>query len=76
VRRGIGNVVLVLLLLSALIGIVEAATTTRLFPYYANELVFRPVGLADHPLTLGMMCAMAIGFVASTRWRSGHPAMR
>lgn len=67
-RRLIGDVVLGISLLSALIGLVEAATRTRILPYGADEAVFRPVGLTDHPLTLGLMCAASIGFVALTRW--------
>jgi hypothetical protein len=51
-------------------GIFEVATHTRILPYIANEATFRPVGLTDHPLTLGMMCAASIGFVALTRWRT------
>jgi hypothetical protein len=67
VRRQIGNVVLAMLLLSAMIGIAEAVTETRLLPYNLVELTFRPIGLSEHPLTLGMMCAVTIGFVAATR---------
>ncbi len=67
-RRLIGNFVLGISLLSALIGLFEAATHTRILPYAANEEVFRPIGLTDHPLTLGLMCAASIGFVALTRW--------
>lgn len=67
VRRLVGNVILAMLLLSALVGIGEAMTETRLLPYNMVELTFRPIGLSEHPLTLGMMCAVAIGFVAATR---------
>ncbi|MHB1102392.1 MAG: VpsF family polysaccharide biosynthesis protein [Devosia sp.] len=67
VRRQIGNVILAMLTLSALIGIGEAMTETRLLPYSLVELTFRPTGLTEHPLTLGMMSAVAIGFVAATR---------
>ncbi len=67
-RRMLGNVILVMLILSALIGVGEAATRFRLLPYTNNELSFRPTGLTDHPLTLGMMCATGIGFVALARW--------
>lgn len=68
-RRGLGDVVLAMLILSALIGIGEAVTKQRLLPYDAIELEFRPIGLADHPLGLGALCATAIGFVPLTRWR-------
>jgi hypothetical protein len=67
-RRLIGDVVLAISLVSALMGLFEAATRTRILPYAANEEVFRPIGLTDHPLTLGLMCAASIGFVALTRW--------
>lgn len=67
VRRQIGNVVLATLMLSAVIGIFEALTEMRLLPYNVVELTFRPIGLSEHPLSLGMMCAVAIGFVAATR---------
>lgn len=67
-RRMVGNVVLAMLMVSALIGIFEAATHIRLLPYHNDELTFRPTGLTDHPLTLGMMCATGIGFVALARW--------
>ena len=67
-RRRIGDTVLVISVVSALIGVFEAATQTRVLPYAANEEVFRPIGLSDHPLTLGLMCAASIAFVAMTRW--------
>ncbi len=68
-RRALGDVVLVTLILSAAIGIMEVATQHRLLPFTESEPVFRPIGLAGHPLALGGQCAIAIGFVASTRWR-------
>lgn len=68
-RRALGDVVLVVLILSAAIGIVEAIIQHRFLPFSENETAFRPIGLAGHPLSLGGQCAIAIGFVASTRWR-------
>jgi hypothetical protein len=68
-RRGLGNVTLVMLIISAGIGIVEAITKHRLLPYDRIELQFRPIALSDHPLGLGGWCATAIGFVPLTRWR-------
>jgi hypothetical protein len=68
-RRGLGNVTLVMLLISALLGIIEAVTHHRFMPYDAVELQFRPIGLADHPLGLGAWCATGIGFIPLTRWR-------
>ncbi len=67
-RRLLGDLILVFLILSATVGIVEALTRWRIMPYEAVELTFRPVGLSEHPLALGLGCAMAIGFVALTRW--------
>lgn len=69
VRRALGDVVLGMLILSAVIGIGEAVTQHRLLPYGLTELQFRPIGLSMHPLALGGLCATAIGFVALTRWR-------
>jgi hypothetical protein len=67
-RRVLGELVLWVLVASALIGIVEAALEVRFLPYEAVEEVFRPIGLTSHPLALGALCATAIGFVTLTRW--------
>lgn len=67
-RRLLGDMTLIFLILSAAVGTVEALTQQRIMPYDAVELQFRPVGLSEHPLALGLGCAMAIGFVALTRW--------
>ncbi|GGB07355.1 hypothetical protein GCM10011491_39310 [Brucella endophytica] len=69
IGRALGNVLLGMLILSAMIGTFEAMTHFRLLPYPNTELSFRPTGLTPHPLALGAQCAMAIGFVALTRWR-------
>lgn len=69
VRRALGDVVLGMLILSAVIGLVEAVTQHRLLPYGLTEVQFRPIGLSMHPLALGALCATAIGFVPLTRWR-------
>lgn len=68
-RRLLGNVTLGVLIVSGVIGIVEAATQSRFLPYSRNELSFRPLGLTEHPLTLGALCVTAMGFIALTRWR-------
>ncbi|WP_054309663.1 VpsF family polysaccharide biosynthesis protein [Mesorhizobium sp. 1M-11] len=68
-RRALGDVVLVVLILSAAIGVVEVMIQHRFLPFTENEPEFRPIGLAGHPLALGGLSAIAIGFVASTRWR-------
>jgi hypothetical protein len=69
-RRALGDVTLCLLILSAVMGIVEEITHHRFLPYGLVELQFRPIGLTDHPLSLGALCATAIGFVVLTRWRA------
>jgi hypothetical protein len=68
VRRKLGDITVIILIISAAIGIVEAVTHHRIFPYDRIELTFRPVGLSVHPLALGAQCALAIGFVALARW--------
>ncbi|MER8529434.1 VpsF family polysaccharide biosynthesis protein [Mesorhizobium sp. M0814] len=69
VRRALGDVVLGMAILSAVIGTIEAVTQHRLLPYGLNELQFRPTGLSAHPLALGALCATTIGFVPLTHWR-------
>lgn len=68
-RRVLAEFVLVVLILSAVIGIGEALTQKRLLPYDLVELSFRPLGLSEHPLALGALCATAVGFVALAPWR-------
>ncbi|WP_417308304.1 VpsF family polysaccharide biosynthesis protein [Devosia sp.] len=67
-RRALGDVTLIMLLVSALIGIFEAVTQTRVLPYPLTEDVFRPTGLTEHPLAFGAMCATGIGFATLARW--------
>lgn len=66
-RRTAGHTVLVILMASALIGIGEVATGTRLLPYDVGELDFRPTGLMGHPLNQGLMLATGIGFLVASR---------
>lgn len=68
-RRIIGDCILAMIMVSVALAMVEFATRTRIMPYAEGELVFRPTGLADHPLTLGLIAAASISFVAMTRWR-------
>jgi len=68
-RRLLGEIVLVMLIASAVIGIGEAITQVRLLPSDLVEDSFRPLGLSEHPLALGALCATAVGFVALARWR-------
>ena len=64
-----GDGLLVLNIVSALIGIFEFATRSRLLPSQLVELTFRPNGLAGHPLNLGMVSAASLAFVALTSWK-------
>ena len=68
VRQAIGNVVLGVLILSAVLGILEAVTQQRIMPFELVELQFRPIGLSEHPLALGAICATALGFAVLARW--------
>lgn len=68
-RRLLAEFVLLILIVSAVIGVGEALTQKRLLPYDLVELTFRPLGLSEHPLALGALCATAVGFVALTQWR-------
>jgi hypothetical protein len=68
-RRLLGDAVILINLLSALMGIFEAATHIRFFAYSEGEAAFRPIGLAGHPLTLGLLSATTIAFVPLTGWK-------
>ena len=68
-RRMLGEFILFMLILSAVVGIGEAVTHRRLIPTDLVELSFRPLGLSEHPLALGALCATAVAFVALTQWR-------
>ena len=41
----------------------------RLLPYSVEEFMFRPTGLSEHSLVLGLFDAVGIGFVAASRWK-------
>jgi len=68
-RRMLGEFILFMLILSAVVGIGEAVTRRRLIPTDLVELSFRPLGLSEHPLALGALCATAVAFAALTQWR-------
>jgi hypothetical protein len=68
-RRLLGDTVVVMILVSAILGIVEAISHHRILPYDLVELEFRPIGLTVHPLAQGALCATGIGFAAASRWR-------
>jgi hypothetical protein len=67
-RRVVGSLLLSYVVVGAFIGIAEFGTKSRLLPYDALELTFRPTGLSNHPLEFGLSCATAIGFVAASGW--------
>lgn len=68
-RRIVGDWVLIMNLVSAVLGIVEFVTRQRLVYYHFEEEFFRPTALTDHPLTFGMTCGASIAFIAMTRWK-------
>lgn len=69
VRRALGDLTLIMLILSAALGLLEEITHHRVLPYPYVELSFRPIGLSEHPLALGALCATAVGFTAVAHWR-------
>jgi hypothetical protein len=68
-RERLGSMLLVFIIVSAALGIVEFVLRRRLLPYPYEELAFRPTGLTEHPLVLGLFNAVGISFVAASRWR-------
>ncbi|MCB1477427.1 MAG: VpsF family polysaccharide biosynthesis protein [Rhodobiaceae bacterium] len=68
-RARTADLVLFVLIVSAIIGIFEFVTHIRLIPYPIEEHEFRPTGLLDHPLLLGLLCSTAIPFVAASDWQ-------
>ncbi len=71
-RRRLGSAILLFLMLSSLVAVAEAATQVRVLPYPMNEIGFRPTGLLEHPLGIGLANATAIGFVAAMPWSAGR----
>jgi hypothetical protein len=65
----VGALLIAFVVVSASIALGEVALQRRLLPYWATELSFRPTGLTEHPLMLGLFNATAISFVPLTRWR-------
>jgi hypothetical protein len=68
-REMVGSMLIIFIALSACVALGEFATHRRLLPYWAIEKSFRPTGLTEHPLMLGLFCAVATSFVPLTRWR-------
>ncbi|MDO1582788.1 VpsF family polysaccharide biosynthesis protein [Rhizobium oryzicola] len=68
-RHKVGEIILIVMILSAFLGIAELLLQKRLMPFVEGEPVFRPTGLTGHPLSLGAQTVLAMGFVPLTRWR-------
>jgi hypothetical protein len=68
-RESIGAALIIFIAISACVAVGEFALQKRLLPYAATELSFRPTGLTEHPLILGLFNATAICFVPLTRWK-------
>lgn len=67
-REKVGTVLIAFVTLSAVVALGEVASQRRLLPYWATESSFRPTGLTEHPLMLGLFNATVISFVPLTRW--------
>jgi hypothetical protein len=68
-REWLGSSLLVFIAASACLALVEFVLHVRFLPYPFEELSFRPTGLTEHPLVLGLFSAVGISFVAASRWR-------
>ncbi len=68
-RERLGSMLLVFISISAILGIIEFVLRRRFLPYPYEELAFRPTGLTEHPLVLGLFNAVGISFVGASRWR-------
>lgn len=69
-RETIGATLIIFLAISSCVALGEFALQKRLLPYWATELSFRPTGLTEHPLQLGLFNATAINLVPLTRWKA------
>jgi hypothetical protein len=67
-RIFIGNAVVAVNVAGALLALVQVAIKSEILPYSIGDLTFRPIGLTEHPLTLGIVCAGTIAFVPLTTW--------
>ncbi len=67
-RERVGALLIAYTMLSAAVAIGEFFLKRRLLPYPLEELSFRPTGLTNHPLELGLLNAATIAFVPLTRW--------
>lgn len=67
-RNAVGQILVGWMVVSALVALVEFALKTRFQPFTETEYSFRPIGLAGHPLELGMWNAVGLSFCAATEW--------
>jgi len=74
-RQALATGLVVFIIAGAAVALGEFALRRRLLPYPLEELTFRPTGLSEHPLVLGLFNAIAINFVAATRWRPAAKAL-
>jgi hypothetical protein len=74
-REWLGTSLLVFIAASACVALVEFALRVRFLPYPFQELSFRPTGLTEHPLVLGLFNAVGVSFVAAPRWRGAAKAV-
>ena len=73
-RRSLAIALLVFIIGGALVALGEFALQARLLPYPLEEQSFRPTGLSEHPLMLGLLNAVGISFVAATGWKPAAKA--
>jgi len=72
-RYLLGNVLLIIVILSSIVGIMEFVANTRFLPkdwggFMLSDLSVRGQGLFSHPLMLGLCDAVAIPVVYLTNW--------
>jgi hypothetical protein len=68
-RYMLATSLLIFIIAGAVVALGEFASRTRLLPYPLEELSFRPTGLSEHPLVLGLFNAIGICFVAASNWK-------
>lgn len=67
-RVRVGEALILLLALNALVAMVEFVLKVRFLPFEETETAFRPLGLSSHPLELGIWMAIGPLFTAATSW--------
>jgi len=68
-RRSLAAALLIFIIAGAVVALGEFTLGARLLPYSLEEQSFRPTGLSEHPLMLGLLNAVGISFVAAAAWR-------